>query len=250
MAHDAESLSLELARVQAILAEKVASLAEKDALLALYTQNNMSPRWNPWADSVPSSTHSSNSKLRRNLKKRSPERCQVTDLPAETAAEGEVITAHIWPRRHKGKLVAMIPGIKHTVESAKNGLFLAKSLEYAFDHLEVCFLQTSLRGGLILKVLRKDTNMRRRIQPGRKSSFYGTVWDWNNKPLRVPGCNPSLRTLSAHAVSALNLAKDKKWITESQFNQWMPLALFNSPPQKSASEVKVWLQSSGVAPPD
>ena len=144
--------------------------------------------------------------------------------------------------------------ITHTVDSARNGLFLAKPIEYAFDHGEVCFLFQSLHGGLALIVLRKKTSMQRRIAPeGGPGASLGTVWNWHNKPLNLAGGRPPMKTLSAHAVWALESAKKKKWITQRQYNAWMPLALFHSPPKKSASGVQAWLRSShaqGAAPPD
>ncbi len=170
-------------------------------------------------------------------------RCQVTNLNLD----GRIIASHLWPRRHARQLQATIPGITQGIEFARNGLFLAEPIECAFDHLEVCFIPDSLNGRLVLKVLRKDTNSKRRIMPvGGPCASFGTVLNWNNKPLNLAGGKPSMKTLSLHASCALERAKDLKWITQSEYDAWIPLAQFHSPPQKSASDMLAWVQSSNT----
>jgi hypothetical protein len=83
------------------------------------------------------------------------------------------------------------------------------------------FLFISLRVGLVLKVLRKETNRKRQIVPGGgPGASFGAVWNWNNKPLNLAGGRPSMKTLSAHAIWgiwALGWVKEQKCITESQY---------------------------------
>ena len=239
----------QLAEKDAQLAENHAQLAEKDAIIYEYERKKNQdpsfitpsrPSFNPWADPAPSSVHSSTSKLSKTLKRNRAKRCQITCINMEDA----LIAAHLWPRRHADQLPT-IPGISHGIDSVRNGIFLAKPIEYAFDRLEACFLCTSLCSDLVFKVLRKVTNMHREIAPaGVQCPDFGTVLDWDNSPLNISGGRPSMKTLSAHATFALENARLKGWITKEECDEWMPMAQFHSPPEKSASGVSAWLRSS------
>ena len=238
-----------------------AKLAERDAIIREYERKTnqdpsfitpSGPRFNPWAHPAPSSVHSSNSKLSLSLQEDRLKQCQITDLKSVVKGNRKtVVAAHLWPRRH-ADLLSAIAGISHEIDSVKNGIFLAKPIEHAFDRLEACFLVTSLRGDIIFKVLDRDTNKHRNVAPEGCPDL-GTVLDWNNKPLKIRGDSPSKTILSAHATFALEHAMLKGWITKKEYDEWMPFAKFHSPPEKSASSVITWLQSSpgygpGAAP--
>jgi len=134
-------------------------------------------------------------------------KCQILDKNVtHEAAEGTIIAAHIWKASTRGKDLEEFGLSYKDVNSARNGLFLTKGIEDAFDNQQVCFLYNKLTTQLFLwvaetKILKKQING---SNPPKKFS------DVHQKPLCCPNqeAMPFRRLLSWHARLTLELRKE------------------------------------------
>mmetsp|Transcript_53162 Transcript_53162/g.57699 ORF Transcript_53162/g.57699 Transcript_53162/m.57699 type:complete len:353 (+) Transcript_53162:180-1238(+) len=134
-------------------------------------------------------------------------KCQILDeYVTHAAAENTIIAAHIWKASTRGKDLDEFGLSDNDVNSARNGLFLTKGIEDAFDNLQVCFLYNKLTTQLFLWVA--DTKIRKHkiigSDPRKKFS------DVHQKPLCCPNQDamPFRRILSWHARLTLELRKE------------------------------------------
>ena len=61
-------------------------------------------------------------------------------LPGEEGNGLEVVAAHIIPASTRPKILAGIPMTMEELQSPRNGLFLAKEVQAAFDRLQISFI--------------------------------------------------------------------------------------------------------------
>ena len=88
-------------------------------------------------------------------------KCQILDhyilnAEAEDEATG-IIAAHIWKASTRGHGLQDFGIPPQEVKSARNGLFLTKGLEEAFDHMQICFLYNLIESRIVLWVA--DTSL-------------------------------------------------------------------------------------------
>lgn len=132
-------------------------------------------------------------------------KCQILDkYVTHDAAEDTIIAAHIWKASTRGKDLEEFGMSEEDVNNARNGLFLTKGIEDAFDNQQVCFLYNKLTNQLFLwvadsRILKKSIEG---SNPPKKFS------DVHQKPLCCPNqAMPFRRLLSWHARLTLELRK-------------------------------------------
>lgn len=131
-------------------------------------------------------------------------KCQVLDVytPIEEA-QGKIIAAHIWKASTRGKGLEDFGLEENDVNSPRNGLFLTKGIEDAFDKQQVCFLYNTLESKLVLWVA--DSNIMAKLIEGSTRMFS----EVHQRPLLCPAaCLPYRRLLSWHARLTLELRKE------------------------------------------
>ena len=77
-------------------------------------------------------------------------------LSADPNVSNSVVCAHIIPNRAKSK-TGVLKKLGYTapdIDSVRNGLFLAHNIEFAFDRLQLCFVDNPhpLIDGLVMKI--------------------------------------------------------------------------------------------------
>ena len=131
-------------------------------------------------------------------------KCQVLDIltPIEEAQD-KIIAAHIWKASTRGKGLEEFGLEENDVNSPRNGLFLTKGIEDAFDRQQVCFLYNILESKLVLWVA--DSNIMAETIEGSTMKFS----DVHQRPLICPAnCLPYRRLLSWHARLTLERRKE------------------------------------------
>ena len=131
-------------------------------------------------------------------------KCQILDeLTPITEAEDKIIAAHIWKASTRGKGLEEFGLLPKEISNARNGMFLTKGIEDAFDKQQVCFLYNVLESRLILWVA--DQAILSATIIGSTKKFA----DVHQKPLLCPhGRLPYRRLLSWHARLTLELRKE------------------------------------------
>ena len=80
-------------------------------------------------------------------------KCQILDkYVTHAVAQDTIIAAHIWKASTRGKDLEEFGLCSEDVNSARNGVFLTKGIEDAFDNQQVCFLYNTLNKELCLWV--------------------------------------------------------------------------------------------------
>lgn len=111
-----------------------------------------------------------------------------------------IIAAHIWKASTRGHSLEEFGLKTGDVNSVRNGLFLTKGIEDAFDNQQVCFLYNVLESILVLWVA--DTSLMEKTIIGS----YKTFSDVHQKRLLCPPeCMPYRRLLAWHARLTLEL---------------------------------------------
>lgn len=131
-------------------------------------------------------------------------KCQILDefVPTDKASDEAtgIIAAHIWKASTRGHGLADFGLNPENVNDPKNGMFLTKGLEDAFDRQQICFLYNLLHNQLVLWVA-DQTIMDKQIAGSDKK--FSVV---HQKPLLCPPNRmPFRRLLSWHARIALEL---------------------------------------------
>ena len=81
-------------------------------------------------------------------------KCQILDkYVTHEAAEDTIIATHIWKASTRGKDLGEFGLSDKDANSARNGLFLTKGIEDAFDNQQVCFLYNKLTSQIFLWVV-------------------------------------------------------------------------------------------------
>jgi len=129
-------------------------------------------------------------------------KCQILDeyVRNEDASDENtgIIAAHVWKASTRGHGLQDFGLRVDDINSPRNGLFLTKGLEEAFDRQQVCFLYNLLRGELVLWVV--DTTIFDKTIQGSEKTF-DDVHGW---PLKCPPDRaPFRRLLSWHARLSL-----------------------------------------------
>lgn len=169
-------------------------------------------RLNPWAkDSLHSIGSERDPKFRNNVIKYyrresrsgTEVKCQILEeYITKEDAQSSIIAAHIWKAGTKGRDLDDF-GLKTTdVNNPRNGMFLTKGIEVAFDKQQVCFLYNFLEKKLYLWVA--DESIKTEVIEGSKPEKYFS--DVHLKPLCCGGEDmPFRRLLSHHARLTLEL---------------------------------------------
>lgn len=170
-------------------------------------------RLNPWASVSARTTGSQRSDrfrkqviayYKRATQSKKNVKCQVLDeLTPTEKAKDKIIAAHIWKASTRGKYLDEFGLQASDVNSPRNGLFLTKGIEDAFDKQQVCFLYHVLESKLVLWVA--DSGIMTKIIDGSTRTFSYV----HQRPLLCPpDCLPYRRLLSWHARLTLELRKE------------------------------------------
>ena len=139
-------------------------------------------------------------------------KCQILDeyVPHDIARQ-TIIAAHIWKAETRGKGLDEFGLFEADINSARNGIFVTKGIEDAFDHQQVCFLFNTLNNELCLWVA--DPTILPKMIEG--SNPPKTFADAHQMPLRCPDEDhkPFRRLLAWHARLTLELRKDSIQVT-------------------------------------
>jgi hypothetical protein len=167
-------------------------------------------------------------------------RCMITGqvIPGE----GGVTAAHIVPVRSAHKMKC-----EYDVNSAKNGFFVMKPYERAFDTGKICFLE-GLNSQLHLCILNEDIEELDHHDPHHPK--FSTPKYWHGTPLKTGKHSPSRRLLARHARAALKHAVEVGWITPERRDTLLLRANFRSPPDRKLQAARTfgWV-SRGKATP-
>ena len=132
--------------------------------------------------------------------------CMVSGSVLESSA---VTAAHIWPARARSSLATMFALSLADLNSYRNGILMAASLEKQFDAQRVAFSYDFLHDSFRFHVL--DRRLLR-LKPKGLSMTFGEL---ENKVLRhPPGKMPFRRLLVWHYASALMKAKSANWLDD------------------------------------
>lgn len=133
-------------------------------------------------------------------------KCQILDeYITHAVAQSTIIAAHIWKASTRGKDLEEFGLCAEDVNSARNGVFLTKGIEDAFNNQRVCFLYDTLNKQLCLWVADETI----RLETIEGSNPPKKFVDVHQKPLRCPDAShmPFRRLLSWHARLTLELRK-------------------------------------------
>ena len=139
-------------------------------------------------------------------------KCQVLEeWTTLAAAEESIVAAHIWKASTRGKDLAEF-GLNETdVNNARNGLFLTKGIEDAFDNQQVCFLYNTIQGQLILWVA-DSRILSKTIEGSNPSKKFS---DTHQRPVICPRNRlPFRRLLSWHARLTLEHRKENVQVAD------------------------------------
>jgi HNH endonuclease len=134
-------------------------------------------------------------------------KCQILDeYVLHDTAKNTIIAAHIWKVETKGKFLDEFGLCKEDVNNVRNGMFLTKGIEEAFDNQQVCFLYNTLNKELCLWVA-DTTILSDKIEGSNPQKTFADV---HQKPLRCPDEDhmPFRRLLAWHARLTLELRKE------------------------------------------
>lgn len=131
-------------------------------------------------------------------------KCQILDeLTPIAEAQDKIIAAHIWKASTRGKGLDEFGLLPKDINSPRNGIFLTKGIEDAFNKQQVCFLYNVLESSLVLWVA--DHAIMSKTMLGSTKKFA----DVHQKPLLCPSDSlPYRRLLSWHARLTLELRKE------------------------------------------
>lgn len=177
---------------------------------------------NPWKGSVVSASVDDEfrMKLKRATKSMKFQKCMVT------GEKKDVIAAHILPRRTDLDIVKKLSLTKDDINSPRNGIFLCKGIEEAFDNLRISFYRTNpLSLSLHLKIW-DDSVRGESIYKGSMKN----IGDYEGHPLNLRDHKPFMRCLSYHSY----IAYKKSNLLEKEFPQ-----CFGTPPQAGVMSDKL-----------
>ena len=123
-------------------------------------------------------------------------KCQILDnfTPIQEAHD-TIAAVHIWKASTRGKYLDEFGLEEKNLNNPRNGLFLTKGIEDAFDHQQICFLYNILQSKLVLWVA--DSNIMGQTIEGSTTRTFSDV---HQKPLLCPPDRPPYRRLlSWHA---------------------------------------------------
>ena len=122
-------------------------------------------------------------------------KCMVSNLKGNG---DQVIAAHILPCASAPVKLVKLGLKKKDLQSSRNGLFLAKELERAFDSLKISFVKSNtLREALYMKIWDDDCR-KTRLWEGCKH----TIGDYDGAKLKLGSHEPFRRALSYQAYQA------------------------------------------------
>ncbi|CAB9509562.1 expressed unknown protein [Seminavis robusta] len=121
-------------------------------------------------------------------------------------ANNTIIAVHIWKAETRGKFLDEFGLGKENFNNVRNGMFVTKGIEEAFDNQQVCFLYNTLNEELCLWVA--DTTILSDKIEG--SNPQKTLADVHQKPLCCPDKDhmPFRHLLAWHARLTLELRKE------------------------------------------
>mmetsp|Transcript_32011 Transcript_32011/g.78534 ORF Transcript_32011/g.78534 Transcript_32011/m.78534 type:complete len:147 (+) Transcript_32011:272-712(+) len=139
-----------------------------------------------------------------------------------------VIAAHIWPK--SGADSFPFDAVSEGVNNTCNGIFLLKSIEKAFDKLQVCFVCNPfnitvtfvvLHGGIVNQDI-----------PGTRTES-GGMMKFRNLHMKILNFDkdkrPSFRLLSRHAQQAFAHPYNTKWMANDEMCSFQNALQVGSP---------------------
>eukprot|EP00961_Rhodomonas_salina_P153130 2061775-Rhodomonas_salina.1 len=132
----------------------------------------------------------------------------------------EGTAAHIWPRS-RGFCFPSSSSV--SVNHPKNGMFLVKAIEEAFDRRQVCFICDPFTRSIAFKVL----NPKLKEQQVGSTTTFGKL---DGKCVHFDDDRrPSFALLSRHAQSAIKFAMCEKMISDQDGGQLLQIVVVSSP---------------------
>ena len=145
----------------------------------------------------------------------------------------EVVAAHIVPASTRPKILDGIPMTIEELQSPRNGLFLAKEVEAAFDRLQISFIpQDILNPSTLVMVIWSDEVKstplwKESASSGLKSSKCTLkIGEYEGRVLDLKGHDPIKRALAYQATMAYNYT-----LSEERKKKIAQPPLFGTPPQ-------------------
>ena len=145
----------------------------------------------------------------------------------------EVVAAHIVPASTSSQILEGIPMTKDEVLSVRNGLFLSKEVEVAFDNLQISFIPKDvLHPETLVMVIWKDevrsTPLWKQYACNGMESSVCTlqIGQFAGHALKLKGHDPIRRGLAYQAGMAYNL------LTEEERVKFVEPSWFGTPSQK------------------
>jgi hypothetical protein len=158
-----------------------------------------------------------------------PNTCFVSGVNSteDTPTLERVVAAHIWPKYHKYPPAHINIG----TEDARNGMFLLKDIEVAFDHRRVCFLCDPFHYLVQFRVL--DPSLMRQKVLGSLKTF-GELD--HTIILFDKACRPSFRYLGIHCRDAVQYAVElpQTWITKVAAAEFDNFCEVSTPPRQDS----------------
>jgi len=165
-------------------------------------------------------------------------RCMVSGCVLEDSV---INAAHIWPARARNSLATLFSLTLADLNSYRNGILMAASLEKQFDAQRIAFSYDVLHDAFKLHVL--DPRLKRQTPKNLDMTFERL----ENKVLQhPPGKLPFRRLLAWHYASALRKARSAGWLDDDALaalprvppkDQWLQS---RSPGAKMPNEYAFW----------
>mmetsp|Transcript_7362 Transcript_7362/g.11308 ORF Transcript_7362/g.11308 Transcript_7362/m.11308 type:complete len:251 (+) Transcript_7362:152-904(+) len=201
MQQQQESFQATIMQFQATMQSQIASLGHNDPWEGLSSTSSTSPDFRARLSAFYGSTN-----------------CLLTSRDGTAA--------HIWPRS-RGFSMPTGLGVDHP----KNGMFLLRAIELAFDKRQVCFLCDPFRRSITFKVL--DPNLKGQSVGSTAQVFQ----DLEGKPKCFKDDKrPSFDLLSRHAKSAIRFAMRQNTISEQDGAKLLETVVVSSPPREHERE--------------
>eukprot|EP00961_Rhodomonas_salina_P204597 2761075-Rhodomonas_salina.1 len=201
MQQQQESFQATVMQFQATMQSQIASLGHNDPWEGLSSTSSASPDFRARLSAFYGSTN-----------------CLLTSRDGTAA--------HIWPRS-RGFSMPTGLGVDHP----KNGMFLLKAIESAFDKRQVCFLCDPFRRSITFKVL--DPNLKGQSVGSTAQVFQ----DLEGKPKCFKDDKrPSFDLLSRHAQSAIRFAMRQNTISKQDGAKLLETVAVSSPPRERERE--------------
>jgi len=213
--------------------------ATVSSLLSLKKDIDFFTNNDPWESLSSQSTDSSKGVLRADLEKWYKDKlCMVSGVKGSKGnGRDAVIAAHLWPQSKGAAFFGWQNSLKETVcttiHDKRNGMFLLKEIEEAYDAKRIIFICDPFHPIMRLRVL--DPSLKGQTPSGCAQTFEKLEENLIKEPKITTKKRPSFRILSHHAQQAVRSAPIS-WLSESEKQQILGDISVISPPDLSPAK--------------